>query len=280
MKKQELHKIMSQVDNFPVMPSAAGKLMKLLDDPGATPAQIEEVLRYDPGLTANILRLVNSAYIGLPAKVGSVRQGIALIGMARLKKLAMATFVTSMLKKDIPGYDLPAGELWRHSIAVSVTAESLQKELQMPDNPEIFTAALLHDVGKLVLGHFVKDDLAKIEAEADKGIPFDQAERNILGTDHAEVGAMILNNWSFPKQVVTAVKWHHDPENAPGAPLILDLVHVANMLCMMIGIGVGREGLQHQPSPVSAKRLGLRPGHLEMVASKTLEWVRELSDAI
>lgn len=278
MKQTKLLNILAKVKSFPSMPEAAAKLLKLLDNPDATAAQIEQILRYDAGLTANLLKLTNSVYFGLPCKVGSVTQAVVLLGWKKLIQLVMASCVNAVMGKPVPGYDLPAGELWRHSIAVSVAAEGLAKELKVSASEEIFTAALLHDVGKLVLGGFVKEDLEKIETEASRGISFEVAEHMVLGTDHTEVGAQILKNWSFPPALVNAVRWHHDPDSAGKTDTLVDIVHVANILCLMIGIGVGREGLCYKPSPLATKRLGLRTNDLEMVASRTLQYVDELCD--
>ena len=277
MKQTKKLNILAKVKSFPSMPGSTEKLLKLLDNPDTSAAHIGQFLRYDPGLSAKLLKLTNSAYFGLPCKVGSVKQAVVLLGWRRLVQLVMASCVNAVMDKPVPGYDLSAGELWRHSIAVSVAAEDLAKELKISASEEIFTAALLHDVGKLVFGRFVKEDLEKIETEASIGISFEVAERIVLGTDHAEIGAQILKNWSFPTALVNAVRWHHDPDSAGKTDILVDIVHVANILCLMIGIGVGREGLCYEPSPLATKRLGLRTTHIEMVASRTLQYVDELS---
>jgi putative nucleotidyltransferase with HDIG domain len=271
--------IIAKVEAFPSLPGATTKLVSLIDDPNAAVVEIEEILRMDPGLTANVLKLSNSAYFGFPSKIGSVHKAIILLGAKRLMQLVMTSCVNSVMNKSIPGYDLPPGEMWRHSIAVSVAAEGLIEELNVPEADEIFTAALLHDVGKLVLGEFVKDDIAKIEKIVSKDVSFEVAEQAVLGIDHAEIGAKILESWGLPEEIVSAVRWHHDPDAADATSTLIDIVHVANVLCLMIGIGVGREGLQYRPSPVVTKRLGIKSAHLEKVASHTLDWVSDLTDA-
>jgi putative nucleotidyltransferase with HDIG domain len=277
---QALKNISSILKSFPSMPGAAVKLLALIDDPDINVSQIENILRQDVGQTANLLKLANSAYFGIPSKVGSVRQAVLLLGLRRLIQMVIASCVSGILGKPVAGYDLPPGELWRHSIAVSVAAEGLVKELNVVAAEEIFTAALLHDVGKLVLGDFVEDDFKKIEAALTGGIAFEAAENLVLGTNHAEIGARILNQWSLPPGIVNAVRWHHDPESAEKVDLMLDIVHVANVLCLMIGVGVGRDGLQHQPCAAVIERLGLESYHLEKVASQTLQWVGELTDVL
>ncbi len=276
----DLKHITSLLKSFPSMPGAAVRLLALIDDPEISVAQVETILRQDAGLTANLLKLANSAYFGIPSKVGSVRQAVLLLGLKRLIQMVIASCVGAIMDKPVPGYDLPPGELWRHSLAVTVAAEGLVKELKFEAAEEIFTAALLHDVGKLVLGEFVADDFNKIENVLAQGVAFETAEDMVLGTNHADIGGRILNQWSLPPGIVNAVRWHHDPESAEQSDMMLDIVHVANVLCLMIGIGVGRDGLQHQPSRAAVGRLGLTTAHLEKVASQTMQWVEELSDVL
>ena len=165
-------------------------------------------------MTANLLKLANSAYFGMPSKIGSVRQAVLLLGLKRLIQMVIASCVSALMDRPVSGYDLSPGELWRHSIAVTVAAEGLVKELNIEAAEEIFTAALLHDVGKLVLGDFVQDDFKKIEDILSQGISFETAENMVLGVNHADIGAEILRKWSLPPELVNAVRWHHDPESA------------------------------------------------------------------
>ena len=276
-QKQKYHKIVSKIHSLPSISGVAPKILAILDDPNSSAEEVQETLRLDPGLTANILKMTNSAYFGLSNKVGSVKQAVVLLGWRKLVKIVLATCVNAVMDKSIPGYDLPSGELWRHSVAVSVTAEGLMKELGREADDRIFTAALLHDLGKLVMGEFVAEDLEAIRLTAEKDIPFQMAEREILGTDHAEIGAMLLESWSFPSNLIEAVRWHHEPDSAENPGTLIDIVHVANVLCLMLGIGAGIEGLHYRPSATATKRLGLKPKNLEVVASQTLQWANELS---
>jgi putative nucleotidyltransferase with HDIG domain len=277
---QDLNHIASLLKAFPSMPGAAVKLLALIDDPQINADRIEQILRQDAGLTANLLRLANSAYFGIPSKVGSVRQAVLLLGLKRLIQMVIACCVSAIMDKPVPGYDLPPGELWRHSLAVTVAAEGLVKELKLEATDELFTAALLHDVGKLVLGEYVADRFHQIEGALAQGVAFEKAENMVLGTDHADIGARILKQWSLPPGIVNAVRWHHDPDSAAQSDLMLDIVHTANGLCLMTGIGVGRDGQGHQPCGAVVKRLGLASGDLEKVAGQTSQWVEELSEVI
>ena len=183
MRDTKLNEILSEVKSFPTMPGAGAKMLSLLEEPDTTVSEIEEILRYDPGLTANVLKLANSAFFGMPSKIGSLKQAVIMLGLKRLIQIVVATCVSAVMDRSVPGYDLPPGDLWRHSIAVSIAAEALVKDKKITGAEDVFTPALLHDVGKLVLGAFVKEELEAIESIAAKGLPLVVAENMILGTD-------------------------------------------------------------------------------------------------
>jgi putative nucleotidyltransferase with HDIG domain len=274
---QKLKRITLEVEAFPGMPATAAKLLPLLDNPDSTPSEVENIVKYDPGLTANILKLTNSAYFGIPTKVSSIKQAVILLGWKRLMQVVTTICMSPLMKKAVPGYDLRSGELWRHSIAVSVAAELLVKALKIPDADEVFTAGLLHDVGKLILGGFVKQDLEQIQAMVTKGISFDVAESMVLGTNHAEIGGQILHKWSFPAELVNAVQWHHDPESCENTCTLSDIVHVANKVGLMTGIVKTEEGIDIEPFGPVADRLGLKANHIEAIVQQTAEEVKKLS---
>jgi putative nucleotidyltransferase with HDIG domain len=280
LDEDKLRHIMNQVKSFPGMPATAARLMPLLQNPDSSASKIEDTLKYDPGLTANILKLTNSAYFGLPSRVSSVRQAIMLLGWKRLLQLVMTMCMSALMKKPVPGYDLPRGELWRHSVAVSVAADLLVRSLSISDADEVFTAALLHDIGKLVLGDYVQGDLEKIEGMVSKGISFEVAEYVVLGTNHADIGARILHNWSLPQELVNAVSWHHDPETCDKYCLLSDVVHLANIVGRRVGYGKGRNGQPVEPSLEVIDRLGINQGHIDKLAEQTRQEVGKLADIL
>ena len=280
MENAKLSKILSKVENFPSMPAAGTKLLALLEEPEVSVNQVEDVLRYDPGLTANVLKLANSAYFGIPSRIGSVKHAIVLLGLKRLIQLVIASCVGAVMNKSVPGYNMPPGNLWRHSIAVSIAAEALVKDKKNIDSEDFFTPALLHDAGKLVLGNFVKEEMNAIKSITSKGIPFVVAENMILGTDHAEIGAKILAHWSFPPEIVEAVRWHHDPEACDHTSMQMDVVHLANVLCQTNGTGPDGAGQAVELSGAVTERLGIEIAQFETISSKVSGWVDELFEAL
>jgi putative nucleotidyltransferase with HDIG domain len=277
MNKANLSRIMHQVKSFPGMPTTAAKLLPLLRDPDSRIVQLEDLIKYDPGLTANLLKLTNSAHFGLPTRISSVHQALLLLGQKRLLQLVMTMCMSGLMKKPVPGYDLPQGGLWRHSVAVAVAADRLVQSLNITPADEVFTAALLHDIGKMVLGEYVREDLKSIEQMVAKGISFEVAEYVVLGTNHADVGARILASWSMPKELVQAVAWHHDPDQCEKHCMFSDLVHVANIAVR--GIGNGKMG-NDQSSEAVLGRLGLIQGDIAALAEQALEEMKKLADIL
>ncbi len=272
--------IVAKVRAFPAISHSTTRMLALLGDPNSELSQVESELRSDPGMTANLLKIANSSYFGCPGAIASARDAIMRLGTKRVFQLMLASSVSEALNVPLPGYGAQPGQLWRHSIAVSVAAEQIAAELHLPEKEEVFTAALLHDVGKLVLGEFLEKKSRRVDAAASEGESLDATERECLGVDHAEVGARILDHWSLPPALVDAARWHHRPEELQPRQPLVDVVHVADLLCMSLGFDEGQEGLQYEISQVVMERLGLRRCQLDQVAIQIIEGVGELSEAM
>jgi len=278
--KDNLSRIMRQVKSFPGMPTTAAKLLPLLREPDSSIARIEDLIKYDPGLTANLLKLTNSAYFGLPSRISSVRQAILLLGRKRLLQLVTTMCMSGLMKKSVPGYDLPRGGLWRHSVAVAVAADRLVQSLKITQADEVFTAALLHDIGKMILGDYVQEDLKSIQEMAAKGISFEVAEYMVLGTNHADIGARILKSWSMPEELVHAVAWHHDPDQCQENCRLSDLVHVANIAVRGIDCDKRADDSSPEASSKVLGRLGLDPSGIAALAEQTAQEMAKLTDIL
>jgi putative nucleotidyltransferase with HDIG domain len=201
-----------------------------------------------------------------------------LLGANRLKQIVLATSTSNVLGQALPGYDLKAGDLWRHSIAVSNVAVALAnyKKLSEPDN--IFTPGLLHDVGKLVLGRFVEEHFEAIRQLVSNGVSLVVAENMVLGTDHAEIGAQILSQWSFPPDVLNAVRFHHNPDMMNNGNIQNDLLYLANLFCQTNGaryedIAANSEFIY----PALKERIGIARDKLELISEQIAEWVNDIS---
>ncbi|MGB5745584.1 MAG: HDOD domain-containing protein [Desulfobacterales bacterium] len=280
IKKEIPDEIMMKVSSFPSMPRAGIKLRALLAKEEVSTDEIEGVLRHDPGLATNVLRLANSAFFGLPQKVGSLKHAVTLLGLKRFSQIAVSASMSKTMNKAVEGYGLSPGELWLHSIAVSNTAEAIAKYKKFDETNDVFTPALLHDMGKLVLGEFVEDELQKIKSITANGVPLDLAENMVLGTDHAEIGALILAKWSIPVDIVNAVRWHHNPERNKNSTAQSDMVYLSNLMCQLHGDSDSADGQFVIPSSIVMERLGLKIEQYEIFSEKARNWMKQLSDTL
>ena len=276
----EKDRILATVKSVPSLPSVVMKLRKYLNDPEVGFDELAKVIQYDPGLTANVLQLANSAYFGWAGTISSLREAITRLGTNRIFQMVLCMSVAPLVSKPIKGYDMDAGSLWEHSIAVAVCAEQLGIALQLKGAEEAFTAGLLHDIGKVVLGTFVEiDDEPIREIVRTDRLAFNEAERMVLGIDHAEVAAALLEDWHLPAEVVATARYHHEPSKAgPEHRQMVDLIHVADILCLNVGWGVGTDGLQYRLDEKANERLGVRIGMAEDVVLKVMGGMDDLKD--
>ena len=273
-------KILQKVSAFPSMPKAAVKLRSLLTKEDVSIDEIEKILRHDPGLAANVLRLANSAFFGMSSKVTTLKQAVLLLGVKRFSKIAFGACMNKTMTAAVEGYGLSPGELWLHSIAVSTTAEALAKNRKFAESNDFFTPALLHDLGKLVLGKFVKAEQPKFDSLLANGVPVVIAEKEILKTDHAEIGALILSKWLFPNDLINAVWWHHYPEGSENSNRYADIVYLANLMCHSADDSASPEAELYQPFSSVLDRLGITPEQYQVFSAKARDWLKKLSDTL
>lgn len=275
-----LSQIMLKLASFPSFSNAGIKAMRLLNKKDTRIEEVEHVLRYDPGLTANVLKLANSPFYGIPQRVGSVKQAIILLGTKRLSKLVISVCTSALMENKLYGYNLPSGYLWCHSIAVSSIAEMIAKYKKIDDIVDVFTPALLHDLGKLVLNNFVKDKYDKIRSITSSGVQFEVAENMVLGTDHAEIGSQILRQWAFPPGIVDAVRFHHNPERLKIQNLQLDIVYIANLLFKAETRDNSYINQYRNISHDVINRLGINDDDLKLLSDQTTNLLEKFPNSI
>ncbi len=239
------HELVAKVKNLPPVSYAALKLVNLLDQPSVSNDEVVHVLKCDNVLTAKLLRACNSPYFGLEEPVSSVDQAVFLLGHQQILHIVLTLAFGSAMVVPLPGYAVEANELWRHSLVTATAAETIAAEI--PDlnlEPAIaFTVGLLHDIGKLVLGQALTPDFqADIRQRVEQGHNTrSEAEKTVLGTDHSEVGACLLQDWHLPEDIVEAVAHHHQPVLEP-RPRLSVVTHLANGLAHLAGSAPGWDG--------------------------------------
>jgi putative nucleotidyltransferase with HDIG domain len=265
------NEVIAKVKNLPAVSQAALKLVTLLDQPAVSNEDVVTALKYDNVLTAKLLRACNSPYFGFEEKISSVEQSVLILGHQQILHMVLSLAFGGAMSTTLPGYAIEARELWSHSLTTAVAAEQLVLD-GLPvevEAPVAFTAGLLHDIGKLAMNQVI--DAATQSAIRDfivqNHFPRNAAERAILGTDHAEVGARLLQTWRLSEEIVEAVASHHRPVTTL-KPRLSAVIHVANCLAHLIGSTLGWESYAVIADAKANQVLGITPEKLESLMTK------------
>ncbi len=262
---------MSRVDEIlmmakavPPFPKVAHRVLAMLDDPSVKAADLAEIIQYDAAITANILKICNSALFGLHRKITSLDEALVVLGQDELKDVIITSSSAKFYKGTVgAGYDLGQGDLWKHSVACAVVARQLAPKIAGANPSAAFTSALLHDIGKRFMSSFVADELKRILVMVDvKKMSFVEAEQKVLGMTHAELGGMILEKWEFDPEMATAVRCHHDPDALEKGPLAATIA-LANAVVVSLGIGGGADGLATRLQGEGMKKFGIDAATIE-----------------
>lgn len=244
---EKIEQIIGEIDELGPVSEIGNRVAEITSNPHGSFTELIDVIRYDQAITANLLKACNSTYFGLKKKIASVRQAVTYLGLNKVANLVVLSNSADNLKKAQVGYDLDKGELWRYSVSSALIAEDLATQRRLHDSSFIFTSALLKDIGKVILSRYVKDSFEDInKAVQDRGLTFIDAEEEVIGINHAELGARVAESWNFHPAMVEIIRNHHHPDKAPLDDLSIPIVYLADSICMMIGIGVGSDGLAYR----------------------------------
>ena len=272
--------LLTKIKKLPTFSTTVIRLSSVLNDPDATVGEFESIILPDLALTANLLRLANSAFFGLPRRIGSAREAITLLGMKRVFELGAMAAVEAVVPDRLPGYGIDAASYWCHSVAVAVLSERLSKNQKLVAPALTFTAGLMHDIGKLVISQFLTNEQAALHREmTDNNRSLVECEREMLGADHCAIGADIARAWNLPDEVARVAAAHHDPDevNQGKGDVMVDLVHIADCLAHSLGFGADVGELHRTLRAAALERLGLKAADLERVVSRSMSEIEGLA---
>lgn len=243
------HEIEEQLQGMPMLSEVAHKLLTLVGDEDHSVKEVAALIEQDVYLAARLLRIANSAAFSRGQKIESIQRAVIHLGETLVVSIAVGASTGELLTKPLVGYEGPEGALWKHCLQVAFAARALAIMHGKVEPDRAYTAGLLMDMGMAVMSdHIAKysDAIIKKIDEAETGMDFANYEREMIGVNHAEVGAELAQRWNLPDELVAGIRFHHAPSTGPAEhrPMLYTL-HIADMVTRMAGFGVGSESLSY-----------------------------------
>ncbi|HOO46147.1 MAG TPA: HDOD domain-containing protein [Deltaproteobacteria bacterium] len=271
-KAQQLKAITKRIQSLPTLPQVVQKLTTMVESPDVTAKDIGKLLNSDQVLSAKVLKLVNSPFYGFPGRISSISHSIILLGFNVIKGVVLSASVFDLMEQSMVG-------LWEHSLGSAVISGTISRHLGLPEPEEISTGALLHDIGKVLVRVSLSDDYDKIKAVVqNKGCSFREAEIEILGVDHAEIGSWLAEEWGLPERLAIPITFHHEPETAPKFKDRVAAVHIADSIVRAFGVGSGGDPFVGAISPSAWELIGMDRVDLPLLMKKIYSDLEEVDN--
>ncbi len=259
------------------LPMMFVRITEAINNPRTSVQAISGIITEDPGMTARLLRIVNSAFYNFPRKIDTISRAVTIVGTQQLRDLALATSVLRMFK-GIPKELVNMESFWRHSIACGAAARTLAAYRRESNIERFFVAGILHDLGRLVIFGKIPDLAREAIAMAEtNNISLLQAERAVIGFDHALVGRALLQQWKLPNNLVDVVSYHHAPANSVAFPNETAIIHIADIFAHVLQLGSSGERAIPSFSPDAWMLMGVQTS---VIPSVIKEVERQYDEAI
>ncbi len=241
-REQILTEAIGEISHIATLPEITLKIIELVEDPSSTAQDLHTIISNDLALCSRILKVVNSAFYGLPRQIGSINRAIVLLGLNAVKNIAIAASLTKLFRGGelCPGFS--ARDLWIHSIATATASKLICDELKLGLPDEAFLAGLIHDIGIMVEMQARRDDLiaviGQLEVDGDGAPARDmlEVEREVIGADHTMFGSALCESWKFPKSFTYVTRHHHTPLELPqGSRTLAAVVHIGDRIAAEAG---------------------------------------------
>lgn len=269
--------VVSRLQQLPSLPDVVAELLASLGNEDIDFQHLAQQISRDQGLTARVLRVANSSFYGLQSKIGTIHEAVVVLGFRAVRSMVLAVSMGGAFRADVcHGFDQPG--YVRSSVACGMVARTLA--LRAGRNPDLaFTAGILHDLGQLVLAASFPAQYAQALAyRKAQNVFLLTAERDVLGVDHAEAGALLAETWKFPPLLAAALSEHHAPAAAT-AESLADLIHVADAVVRALGLEHANDPLVMPVDPVAWQRLGVQTSGLGEVFGEVLGGLDETCQA-
>ncbi|MBN1602485.1 MAG: HDOD domain-containing protein [Chitinispirillaceae bacterium] len=246
---ERYHRVIEQIDNLPALPSIVTRLIRVVNSPDTSAEDAASLIERDPALTTKMLRLANSAFYGIPRSISSVSSAVVILGFNTIRSLVLSASVMKMFSGNNE-HTLDKERFWKHSIVCALAAKIIVRHfinVRMMDPESAFCAGILHDIGKLIFNEFAGEDYkTACEYAMNNNIPLLEAERIVLGIDHAQIGRILADKWALPLDLEYSIVFHHSPGEADKLTDLVTTVHFADIVTHQAGLHLWDDEVQVQ----------------------------------
>jgi HD-like signal output (HDOD) protein len=270
-----------KVTTIATLPEVTAKIISTVENPNSTAAQLHKIVAHDPALVTRILKVVNSAFYGLPGQIGSIERAIVLLGLNAVKNIAVAASIGQLFRgsKLCDGYT--AKDLWTHCIATAVAARDITRQMKQPWADEAFLCGMIHDIGLLISLQLYPEQLRQVCDQAKAGGSFAELEKQIIGVDHQMLGMALAEQWKFPRTCQMVAGHHHNPQAIPlDSRLLVSLVYIADTISCKAGLGFPLTGQLQQIDSAELKSLEIDPAFVERTSANLPQLVKDASASL
>ncbi len=228
--------LLEKLKDVPAFPKGAIEFLKLVQNPKVSIKGIGVFIEKDPILATKILKLSNSPYYNRGLEIKTIGQAVSLLGMDTIKNVVISMCIIKMFPLEVGGKSFDRILFWHHSTATACIAKYLAKKFKLVNPEEVYTAALLHDVGKILMNQFFPDEYNKVVSLATKEErDYVEIEKEVFGLNHSEFGYEVAKKWVMPLNIQEAIRYHHDLDNDMKNRLIVAVVGFSNLFSKQIG---------------------------------------------
>ncbi len=273
--------LIERINHLPSLSPVLARINAIVGSPEVSAGDMVDALKLDPAISGKVLRLANSAYVGIPRTVSSLHNAVVILGQRRIHSLVLAASTLSAFPRS-SAFPFQILAFWRHSITVAIVSESIARHLKRygaVEEGELFCAGILHDIGKLAVAAFEpKRVTAAQETGRQKEIPFFQAEEESMS--HYTLGALLAQRWNFPPDLRNAILYHHDPSSAEPFTKMAVIVHLSDVMAHLMGFRTLPDEIPPTLDEAAIARIELQPERLRVIANTAVEDEKRLESLI
>jgi HD-like signal output (HDOD) protein len=277
-KEKRLKDMIHRMDDLPTLPNIISKVMKMIDNPYSNADHLTELISMDQSLTIKTLKLANSAYYGFPREIVTVTEAVVVLGFLTVRNLILTSTLYNIFVNDGNDSEFDRKKYWRHSVATAICSRLIVSTVSpgQKEEEEAFTLGILHDIGKVFLDTNYHDEFINVIKENRRTKEkFFETERRLIGVEHGEIGALLIDKWNLPENFIDPIRFHHYPVQAPDK-FMTYVLHIADQVSKLTLIEYEDSGAFSEINPEVMKELKLDNESIKVIV-KNLEY--ELSNA-